>query len=158
MKRLWHVRVQLPNRSRHGTIKRHARTSTRIEVRLVFALRYVPKECLKTTPSSNCRKNLRPDQDFCGTRGALPSTLSRWRHGFESRWGCFVIPGENIFSPSENLHRKCHIFEKRAPLMPIQCPKSPGNGLGKPPKTCRYPILAAFEPPPISGGGLNNKS
>jgi hypothetical protein len=25
------------------------------------------------------------------------STLSRWRHGFESRWGCFVIPGEGRF-------------------------------------------------------------
>ena len=27
-------------------------------------------------------------QDLCSTGFTVAPTLSRWRHGFESRWGC----------------------------------------------------------------------
>jgi len=33
------------------------------------------------------------------TQAWSASTLSRWRHGFESRWGCDVFPGEHHFLP-----------------------------------------------------------
>jgi hypothetical protein len=28
------------------------------------------------------------------TQQTMPPALSRWRHGFESRWGCFTLPGQ----------------------------------------------------------------
>jgi hypothetical protein len=44
------------------------------------------------------------------TQAWSASTLSRWRHGFESRWGCFVLPDQIVFWLTSGRLKKCQIW------------------------------------------------
>jgi len=50
--------------------------------------------------------------------------------GFESRWGCHVIPGEEHFLMVVKLRQLSRIDENLVPLAPVERPNAPQRGRG----------------------------